>query len=230
MATARELISSSLRLMGVLASGETAEAAQASDGLAALNMLLSAWSVERLNAFAITSDSLVLTIGTGTYTMGSAGTFNTARPIRLISAYVRDGQIDHPVDIIPRESFNAIGYKTTRTIPDQLFVEYSYPLATLKLYPVPDKAYTLFVDSQKALTSLATLDTSLAFPEGYELALKYSLAVHLYPEYGIAAPIEVSSIAVASKANIKRNNAPLPLARLDSMLTHANSQYNIEAG
>lgn len=43
MATARDVVTGALRLIGVLAAGETAQAAEATDGLAALNRMMHGW-------------------------------------------------------------------------------------------------------------------------------------------------------------------------------------------
>ena len=231
MTTARDLISASLRKIGVLAKGETMLSEDANDGLIALNGLLSSWSVDRLNIYALTQESFALTIGTASYTIGVGGVFNTVRPIKVIESFIRDGQLDYPLTIQSQEFYDQIGYKTTRTIPAVLFLDYAYPLATVKLYPVPDKAYTLFLTSQKALAAFATLDAIITLPDGYERTLTYNLAVEMCPEYGISAPIEVAGNAVSSKAIIKRINSPIPLVNLDGMLDYTQfNQYNIEAG
>ena len=46
MATARDIVTRSMRLIGALAAGETASAEDASDGLDALNGMLHGWAVE----------------------------------------------------------------------------------------------------------------------------------------------------------------------------------------
>ena len=231
MTTARDLISASLRKIGVLAKGETMLSEDANDGLISLNGLLSSWSVERLLVNSLTQESFALTIGTASYTIGVGGVFNTIRPIKMIESFVRDGQLDYPIMIQSQEFYDQIGYKTTRTIPAVMFVDYAYPLATIKLYPVPDKAYTLFLTAQKALTAFPTLDTVVSLPDGYERALMYNVAVEMCPEYGISAPIEIAGNAISSKAIIKRINSPIPLVNLDGMLDYTQfNQYNIEAG
>lgn len=231
MTTARDLISASLRKLGVLAKGETMLSEDANDGLIALNGLLSSWSVDRLITYALTQESFPLVIGTGSYSMGASGAFNTVRPIKVIEAFTRDGQVDSPLTIQSQEFFDQISYKSTRTQPEQLFVDYAYPLATVKLYPVPDKVYTLFITSHKALTSFATLDTVIALPDGYERALTYGLALEMSSEYGVQASLEIGALAISSKSMLKRLNAPLPLANLDSMLVYTQvNRYNIETG
>ena len=63
MATARDLVTAALRLIGALASGEEPEAAEARDGLAALNRMLHGWKargVDLAHADLALSDPLPL--------------------------------------------------------------------------------------------------------------------------------------------------------------------------
>jgi len=83
MATAIELIESSLRLATVLASGETASADEATDGLKSLNDILENWSLENLTVWQGDNEQYALTPGTGSYTIGPGGAFAATRPIRI---------------------------------------------------------------------------------------------------------------------------------------------------
>jgi hypothetical protein len=61
--TAREIIASTLRLLGVLAAGETATANEANDALESLNQMLSSWSNENLVVYQKVRDEFTLTAG-----------------------------------------------------------------------------------------------------------------------------------------------------------------------
>ena len=74
--TGTDLISSSMRLIGALGSGETMTAAEASDGLMVLNGMLDSWLAERLMAFSILIQEFPLVANQGTYTLGPGGDFN----------------------------------------------------------------------------------------------------------------------------------------------------------
>jgi len=88
--TGLDLVSRSLSLIGVLASGETPSGAESSDGLSFLNDLLDSWNAERLMVFTITREAFdsngnpfYLTLGKQDYTMGTGGNFNFPRPARI---------------------------------------------------------------------------------------------------------------------------------------------------
>ena len=61
--TVRDLINGSFRLLGTLASGEQATAAEAADALASLNSLLDSWKLEALLVYAILPQTFPLVGG-----------------------------------------------------------------------------------------------------------------------------------------------------------------------
>lgn len=228
--TGRELISASLRLIGAIAPGETLAASEATDGLAALNRMIGTWSNEKLLINAITAETaLTLTPGDGTITMGTAGDFTT-RPQSIDAAMIRDSSTDNPVRLLTLAEYAAIPNKNVQsTYPTSLYDDGGYPLRTLTLYPVPSAAMQLVLYTFRAITSIATIDTSVSLPPGYEDALTYNLAMRLAPEYGKSTPSEVGMIAADSKAAIKRaNHRPAYLSVDPALLTR--SRFNIYTG
>ena len=116
MSTARDLIKRSLRIVGVLAEGEAASAAQGADALTALNSMLDSWSIEGLTINARTTEQFTLTTSQQSRTWGAGGNFNSARPLVIESAQLRTGsgttQQDYPMEIIDLPKWNAIPNKT----------------------------------------------------------------------------------------------------------------------
>lgn len=218
--TGRDLLTAAFRLNGVVASGEALEAAEATDGLATLNRMISSWSNEKLLIYAITAETpLTLTPGDGTYTMGTGGDF-TNRPQELERAMIRDGSIDYPVALITIDEYAAIPNKSLQsTYPQKLYDDGGYPQRTLTLWPVPSAAKSLILYAKRVLTAIATLDTDISLPPGYERALVFNGAMELAPEYGKQVPDSVAMIAVESKASIKRANNRTALLRCDEALS-----------
>lgn len=218
MSTALELIESSLRLATVLASGETATADEATDGLKSLNDILENWSLENLTVWQGDNEQFTLTPGVASYTIGAGGTFNTTRPIRIGLSFTRVNGSDFPLQPWGLDEYNAVSVKTVGGIPERYVYLNEYPLGQIILYPVPATASTLFLNSDRVLTFPVTLATSLAFPPGYEKALRYTLATNLAPEYGVIPLPAVVSIATNSKADIKRSNKKRVLSAYDPTL------------
>lgn len=203
MTTALGIVTSAMRKNGVLTKGEAPSADEAADGFEMLNDLLAGLSNDSLIVYARTLENFTLVGGTSSYTIGPSATFNTTRPVKIISAYVRSGSIDYPLTVVSDESFSTITYKSTGGIPEFLNYSNAYPTATIKLYPSPSSAYELFILTEKPLTAFSSLSTVVSLPPGWERMLKHNLAMEMAPEFGVQTPAEVVEIAKESKADIK---------------------------
>ena len=93
--TAQSLINKSLRLLGVLASGETTTADEAQDSLYSLNSIIDSFSANPQYYFCTQAEQFTLVNGQNTYTIGNdpsaspPANFVTTRPIRIVGAFVR---------------------------------------------------------------------------------------------------------------------------------------------
>lgn len=233
--TGREIVTASLRLLGVLAPGENLGASEATDGLSALNRMLGSWSNESLLINAKVRDELTLTPNDQQYSMGTGADFNTARPIRIEEALIRDESsspaIEIPVKLLTKEEWAAIQVKeSTSTYPHSLYAEGTYPNETINLYPKPTAAHKLVLYSWKPLPEIATLDTSVSLPPGYDDALIYNLAIRLAPEYGRAVSDAVGITATEAKAAIKRINHKPRYLKVDDALSPRGGGFNIYTG
>lgn len=215
--TALTIINSALRKNGV---DEPTEEEQA-NALEDLNNMLSYLSVDGLLVPYVTKESLSLAASaTIPRTIGSGGNFNTVRPIKIISAYLRDSSsYDTVLDVnMSEKEYNALTDKTTSSKPTRLWYLPSYPLGNIYFDYVPDAAYTLILDSIKQLTEFALLSTAYNFPPEYKLFLIFNLAVIISPEYGNRLAPEVISIAEQCKMTVRANNLKIEPASIPSGL------------
>jgi hypothetical protein len=232
--TGRDALSASLRLIGAIAPGESPASQEATDGLATFNRMIDSWSTEGLVIYATTAETpLTLTPGDDSVTMGAAGDITT-RPMAIEKAIIRDGTLDFPpMELLTLDEYAAIPDKTLQsTYPLALYDDGGFPQRTLKLYPVPNAANSLVLYTKRALTQIATLDTALSLPPGYERALIYNGALELAPEYGKAVPDAVAMVAQDSKAAIKRANEKPRYLRCDDIPAGVarSGRYNIFTG
>lgn len=216
--TAADVIKRALRLAQVFAQGEDPSGTdEETDALAVLNSMLASWSAEKLLVPYLVTDTLTLTASDGEYTFGSGGDINSARPLRIEHAYVRDsGGNDYPIKVINPEDYNNITLKTTTGRPCQLYLILEYPLAKIKLYYVPDAAETLYLDSWKPLSSLATAATTISLSGEYQKAIEFNLAIELAAEYNQTVQPFVYAEAERTKSLIKTmNQQPVPTRNVD---------------
>lgn len=233
--TARELIEGSLRLIGAIAVGETPSADEASDGLSALNDMVASWSNESLTVYSRVREEFLLVSGTGDYTIGDGGTFDTSSPLEIeearIEVLTNTPNLEIPLEIINLAQRASIAQKSLQsTYPTKLYFEQSHPLGVISLWPVPNAANNLVLYSRKPLGSFATLSTDVDLPPGYLRALRYNLAMELAPEYGKEPSQTVMMIAVESKANLKRQNMRPVLLDCDPGILGKGNSFNYLTG
>lgn len=220
MATVRDLISSALRKISVVGAGENMTAEDATDGLNNLNQMLDSWSADGQVIYSRSVDTINLSSGVLSYTMGPSGDISTARPVSITEATITQGGIlMNQMMIWGAETYATLGFPSLQGIPTNLYVNNSVPLLELKLYPVPIGGLQLNIYSMKKLSDFALNDTVI-LPPGYEQAIIFNLAVLLAPEYEKEAPATVKNIASDSLSTIKRNNQqyPAPTMAVDPML------------
>lgn len=176
----------------------------------------------------------------GTYTLNTSQTVGSTaitasyeRPLRVNTAYVRVSTLDYPVAVIAPEDYESIGLKTLGgPWPRALYYQPSELLGNITVWPVPSSGEMhMFCDT--ILGSFTTINDTIKLPQGYNLALRYSLAELLAPEYGKASTDGINLImahAAKGRAAIKMANMkPQQTMRLDPMLL-ANGTNQRDAG
>lgn len=202
MTTVLGLIKSSMRKIGALSKGENPSNDEANDALQVFNDLLASLSNDSMVVYSRVTESFPLSGGVSSYTIGSGGTFDTTRPIKIVSAYVRQDTIDYPLDVITDQNYSEIVLKTTQSIPQFIHYDNNHPLGIIKFYPVPIGG-TLFLVSEKPLTQFTSLNQDVDLPAGWNRFLIYNGAVELASEYGQPVLPEIYEIAKESKAEIR---------------------------
>jgi|LGOV01.1.fsa_nt_gb hypothetical protein len=236
IATARDVIKQAMKKIGILAAGEEPAAAEAVDALETLNSLLSSWSGDSLITPATIQEGFALITSQNSYTIGSELNFDTVKPLRIISAFIRSSSgIDYPVTILPRNRYNALADKTTEGRPTNLFydpgvAQQATQTGTVYLYLTPDSAYTLYLISEKAFTEFAGLTTAFTFPDTYKRAMIFNLAVELAPEYERNINPDIRAIAAESKQIIENMNVANKRQLMSVSLPGSATNFDFKAG
>ena len=232
--TAGDQINGALRLLGVLAEGETPSAETANDALSALNQMIDSWNTERLAVFSTEDQVFNWPSGESARSLGPTGDFVGERPVLLDdSTYFRDPQtnVSYGIKFINQQQYNGIAVKTvTSTYPQVIFTNMTYPNIEMVIYPVPLRLLEWHFISVQPLAQCASLSTTLTFPPGYLRAFRYNLACELAPEFGVEPSAQVQRIAMYSKRNLKRINSPDDIMALPYSIVGTRQRYNIYAG
>jgi hypothetical protein len=234
MTTAGDQINGALRLLGVLAEGETPSAGTSQDALVSLNQMIDSWSTEKLSTFTTQVQIFNWLPGFASRSLGPSGDFVGDRPVLMDDAtYFVDTStgISYGIKLINQQQYDGIAVKSvTSTFPQVMWVHTNFPNVDMYVYPVPTKVLEWHFISAAQLTQPATLSTELYFPPGYLRAFRYNLACEIAPEFGIEPPPTVGRIAMTSKRNLKRINNPDDIMSIPYAIVSTRQRFNIFAG
>jgi len=232
--TAGEQINRALRLLGVLAEGETPSAATSQDALMAMNQMIDSWNTERLSVFSTQDQVFNWPVGEISRTLGPTGDFVGNRPVYFDDAtYYRDPStnVSFGIKFINQQQYDGIAVKTvTSTYPQVIFVNMTFPDVTMFIYPRPTRLLEWHFISVEELNKPADLSTVLYYPPGYLRAFTYNLAMEFAPEFGVEPSQQVQRIAMTSKRDLKRVNNPDDIMSLPYAIVATRQRFNIYAG
>lgn len=231
--TAGDQINRALRLLGILAEGETPSAAMSQDALMALNQMIDSWNTERLSTFVTQDQVYTWPAGFISRTLGPSGDFVGNRPILMDDAtyYKAPNGVSYGIKFINQQQYDGIAVKNvTSTYPQVCWVNMGFPDITLTVYPKPTQDLEWHMISVEELDKPATLSTVMYYPPGYLRAFTYNLAMEFAPEFGVEPSPQVQRIAMTSKRDLKRINNPDDVMALPYALVANRQRFNIYAG
>lgn len=231
MADVRNIVADALRELGVLAAGEVATADDALSGLAALNRLVDQWAAERLMIYQQTRTVGTVTSGTQTYTVGTGGVVNVARPVYLDWVRFQDTSEsptqEYPLTELTDDAWAQVAQKTlTATLPIYYYYNPTFATGTISLWPVPTSTtLQLVVYAPQQVAEFAGLNTAISLPPGYRRMLVKNLALEMAPSYERPAQPELIQQAIESKTVVKRANTRIRDLSFDPGVLMNNGRY-----
>lgn len=229
--TGEYVVRRALRLFGKVGQGSPLGAQDLTDGLEVLNDLVSQWRATSLLIpyEAIAQYSLVPT--QQAYTLGPGGDFDQPRPtfIRAIGLVLLDQArpVELQLELVSAQMWPTVIIKTQpSTYPVCVYPQMAAPLITLNFWPVPSLANDIRIYYPSVLSSFATPDATYDVPEAYPMALIYSLARLLAPEYGMALTQRQEQSADEALVTIASVNQNMDLLAVDRALRGDPGAYN----
>lgn len=183
------IIKAALRKLGRLSRGQTPDAQQLADGQEALNAIVAEFTTLGMPLWARTDFTLPLVAGQNTYTLGVGQAVNTPFPLKVHEIVLRSntGGVTNMFSVA-RDDFNILSTQSIGTPVNytyQPFINYG----VLKVWPTPDTSvisnYTCVITYQKPFQGFTSGTETPDFPQEWQNALIYALAVSLAPEYQI---------------------------------------------
>jgi len=221
-----DLITSSARLAGILASGETLQGNEPADCLDILQTMVDEWQADGLKIFTININTFPFVLGTQTYTLGTGGNFNIPRPAKIhrmgcqiLSNPTQPSEV--PITMLDDDGWANVRVKNIAgSYPLFCYDDGAFPLRNLSFWVIPGLASNVVIYSWQPLSTFPDLAiTDVNFPPAYKQAIKYNLALRLAPEFDIQPKPDVMMEAAASLATLKEINLPQPILRCDPGLS-----------
>jgi hypothetical protein len=212
--SARQIGTTALRLLGVAAHEQPLTADMAESALDALNAMLDSWVLEKLLTYTRPKIPLVLVPGQGIYTWGistPASDIPREPPVRLDMALltVEDTTpgLEWEVEIFTQSEYQSTLWMKgmESAYPSLVYLEPTQPVARLHVWPVPQTAYTLQLLPWTAHAPYESWDHALSWPNGYQRAMQFNLALELAPQYGV----EPSPLILRTAEDSKRAIFPI---------------------
>ena len=210
--TAKSIIDSSLKLIGVLGVGTEVTTAEYDECLLQLNRLMDTWNNDDLLVYSITANTFPLVIGTKTYTLGEQGDFNMVRPSRIEKVSIVYGtspEIELPISAENQvENWQNIVVKdVTSTFPLFVYLNYNFPHIECNFWPVPGAPCAVRFYVWEPFPLVQTIDDDIVLPPGYSDALVYNLALRLAQLFDRQPSQHVQQMAIRTASSINDINS-----------------------
>lgn len=211
----RDLISGSLRLLGVVGQGQTAKGQEIVDGLNVLNEFIDSLNVAGTILWADKIKSFP-----------AASLISSENIGQITDAYYTSSGIDYPLAIVDASFMIGIPDKSISGTPAVLYSDNNYPNMMLGIYPAPSSG-TISILYKAKLVKVG-LDDAISIPPAFQRMLRYNLAVSISSEYGLDAPAGVQRIALDTLDAIQKQGFVPPIMSFDDIQSRAI--YNINRG
>jgi hypothetical protein len=173
--------------------------------------MLDTWANDGLMVHARTQETIALTAGDATYTTLNLSTATRPAAVEDLGAFTRLAGVDEPLEMVSREQFARIAYKTAEGLPAVCWYEPAMANGLFEFYPTPYAAMTAYFFVRRVLTGTLLLGTTVSLPPGYEEAIVNNLAIRGAPSFGMTAPREVQEIARSARRALQVQNHVTPV-------------------
>lgn len=243
MPSANDFSKASLQLLNVIQAGEDPSSEDGQLAFDALNRWVDWLGTQRQTIYFLTRTAHTLVSGTASYTIGSGGTINIARPVWIDHAgLILDTGASTPIEVSIRvltdDEYAAWPQKTFQSsLSGAIWYDHNWSAGLGRIYPlpIPNVGTTQVVlYTPTAVTEFANQSTDYTFPPGYERAIVFNLALELTAYYPAATmPPTLAQMAASSMADLKRANLRLSHVRIDPTLLRRSgplSRMRFESG
>ena len=178
-------------MIGAISAVQTPTSEETTAASNSLNLMLKAWQADGLQLWQTDTITISPPTANTDYIFGD-GTYTSYKPTDILDVYRAETASDTWVELIrlSRNDFNTLSDHDTTGTPVNFYYNNDKDEGTLSIWPIADSNFiansTLKVLLTKPFDDMTSANHDLAFPQEWELAIVYGLAVILAPEYGVS--------------------------------------------
>jgi len=163
--------------------------------------------------------------GSASYSIGSGGDIDVARPSSIAGAQAAD----YSINIVGFAKYQQLKLSGVGGPLSVIWYNPSFPLGYI--YPWPLTSETITLDLMIPLSEPANINADVAFPTEYDEAIKYNLAIRIAPEYGKEPSPTIYALAKSTLSAIESKNFSEQTEAVDlEIMKLANNRYDIDQG
>jgi hypothetical protein len=195
--TARNLITDSLRILGVVGQDATPNNSQISIGLTELHNVVAQLELDNLYPYTDIVTKGTLVTGQTSYSVGTGANIDINRPNRIKTLALNFGGIYRPLKQESTLTFDdEARFSSVSTVPSLFIYRTDFPNGTLEIYPKPSQNFEYTMTSQVKMLEYG-LNDEILLPSGYYPLIMFSLAEQL----GIHFPNPAKYPMIKAKAD-----------------------------
>jgi len=165
---------------GLLQEGQTINPEQLVNGMRRLTGMINLWQTQGLKLWLNVDTAITLVSGTGTYTLGPAGTVVMTKPLRVLEAYwLSSAGIRTPLIPLAWNDYIRLSQVNQTGAINSYFVDKQATVLSIFFWLIPDATAatgTGHVLLQTQVTNFIAVNETMNFPIEWRLALHWGLA------------------------------------------------------
>jgi len=229
MSTAQEIIEDALIELGVLVAGGSLATDDLAWGKRKFNRFLKTLSLDALNINFLTKENFSLSSGTVSYTIGTGGNFDTARPNSFDIAFIREDDHDYEVRVRPIHEYWEISDKTIPNRPTAMYYDRQTTLGIVYFDYVPNANHDFHFTSSKPFIVYDDVESeNVVVPGEHEEMFVSNLAVRLASRYGKPISRDLKETAEETLQCIKGSNLARTIKGINLNINGVGSRYDVD--
>ena len=168
---------------GYLQEGQSCNGEQIVSGMRRLTDLINLWQTQGLKLWLNVDTPITLVAGTGTYTLGPAGTVAMVKPLRVVECWYADvNGIRRPLIPLSWNDYTRLSQITQTGALNSYFVDKQQANLSVFFWLIPDATAatgTAHLLTQVQVTNFISVTETMNFPIEWRIALRWGLADEL---------------------------------------------------